>query len=196
MLTPNTYEDSVCQEIHFPCERIFFVFFRRVRAGAVVSRSGVLPCFRYSGAHPWGCTTPVLRFSHPWRDDGRAALLISSATEKSCRTLRPSYAKAWLSHVDSPVSLRLGGGAAHATCYDYRRLFRSQRGGPSTASGSGLTGRCTPWRSQTQSRQTHGMRNSGPSPGVSSEARGSPALLPSARRKRSISQAVWRLRMS
>ena len=39
---PNTYEASSGQETPCSCERIVPIFFRRVHAGAVVNRCGVL----------------------------------------------------------------------------------------------------------------------------------------------------------
>jgi hypothetical protein len=56
------------------------IFFRRVNAGIVSSRSSVLTEFPYSGANRGGCTTHVLRFDHHVRDDGRAAWRFVSAT--------------------------------------------------------------------------------------------------------------------
>jgi len=41
-----------------------FDFFRRVNAGAVVSRSGVLTLFLYAGANPRGDPKHVARFHH------------------------------------------------------------------------------------------------------------------------------------
>ena len=52
----------------------------------------------------------------------------------------------------SPVSAGLGGGAAHVTACDHRRLVGSQSGCPIKAKGSGIRVLGTPWRSQTQSR--------------------------------------------
>jgi hypothetical protein len=78
----------------------------------------------------------------------------------------PSYRPtqyAWLSVVDSPVSARLGGGAAHATGGDHRRLFRSQSGCPINRAGSGIHGLGVPWRSQTQPGKALGTRATGSS---------------------------------
>ena len=61
--------------------------------------------------------------------------------------------QAWLSGFDSPVRLRLGGGAAHATWCDHRRLSRSQSGCPINRQGSGINGLGVPWRSQMQPRK-------------------------------------------
>jgi hypothetical protein len=58
----------------------FFVFFRRVNAGEVGSRSRVLACFPCTGATKRGCTKHVLRFHRHVRDDGRAAWRFFSAT--------------------------------------------------------------------------------------------------------------------
>ena len=44
----------------------------------------------------------------------------SSATEKSCCALIPSYAKGPLRVLGAPVSVRLGGGAAHANLWAFQ----------------------------------------------------------------------------
>src|SRR5207245_11554557 len=53
-----------------------------------------------------------------------------SAPEKLLCTLIPSYAKGWLNGCRSPVSLRLGGGAAHVNETRLSPLYRSRSGCP------------------------------------------------------------------
>ena len=58
---PNPYEDSLCQETHFPSER-FFAFFSAFQGrGGVDRRSPVLTCFRGTGAPQRGGTKHFLR---------------------------------------------------------------------------------------------------------------------------------------
>src|SRR5919108_4299493 len=56
-----------------PLRADFPNFFRRVNAGAVVSRSRVLTGLLYAGATPRGGTTHVLRCHRHVSDDGSAA---------------------------------------------------------------------------------------------------------------------------
>ena len=77
-----------------------------------------------------------------------------------------------------------------------RRLGRSQRGCPIHRQGSGRQVLGTPWCAKPPSSRTTRGLAAGASPDVSREAPGASALRPQVRRKRSIAQAVWRLRLS
>lgn len=178
MPRPNPYEASSCQETNYSCERIFSNFFppcecRRSRQS--VWCPDVISVF---GCQPTWLHHTRMEVQSPLCGDCRAAWRVSSATEQECRPRIPSDAQAWLSILVSPVRAGLGGGAAPAHLCDHHRLFGSQRGCPINASGSGIQGLCVPWRSQTQCKRTASTRHAGSSPWVSSEASGSPALLP------------------
>ena len=67
--TPNSYEDSLCQETNSSCERIVLIFFRFPGPGAVCSQSRVLTSFLWCGAPPvWLHHTRIEALSSPrWR---------------------------------------------------------------------------------------------------------------------------------
>src|SRR5262249_11338405 len=71
----NTYEASSCQETNCPCERIFGICFRRMHAGTVGSRSGVLTSLLSSGANPRGLHQTLMEVPSPlwWRLQSRVA---------------------------------------------------------------------------------------------------------------------------
>jgi hypothetical protein len=98
-----------------PPESGFFLFFRFPGSGAISSRARVLTRFLCTGASQRDCPTHVLRVDRHLRGHGRDPLGVSSATEKSCRTLLPSYSQGWLNVSSSPVSVGLGGGAGPVT---------------------------------------------------------------------------------
>jgi hypothetical protein len=133
-----------------PLRADFFIFFRRVIADVVVNRSGVLTSFPYSGANPRGCTTHVLRFQHHLGDDCRATLRVSSATEKSCRTLVPSYSKAWLRVVTRQLVSGSGEGQHTQPEATLAVLSGARAGVQSKRKGSGISGLGVPERSTTQ----------------------------------------------
>jgi hypothetical protein len=60
-----------------------------------------------------GCTKHLLRLYHHGNGECRGTSAWSSAAEKLLGALVPSYSKRRLSDDRSPVSARLGGGAAH-----------------------------------------------------------------------------------
>jgi hypothetical protein len=62
---------------------------------------------------PCGCTKHVWRLCHHGHGECRGTSAWSSAASKFLGALVPSYAKRRLSGDRSPVSARLGGGAAH-----------------------------------------------------------------------------------
>jgi hypothetical protein len=71
-----------------------------------------------------------------------------------------------------------GRGSPREPYANKRRRGRSQSGCPINRQGSGIRVLGTPWRSKTQPHRTAGVLNVGASPYQSSEAPGSPALLP------------------
>jgi hypothetical protein len=89
----------------------------------------------------------------------------------------PSYRPpqdSWLSVMDSPVSAGLGGGAAHATGGDHRRVCRRQSGGPSNRQGSGINGLGVPWRAQPSPGKASSLLTSGSSLGCPVRRRAHP----------------------
>jgi hypothetical protein len=149
---PNTYEASSCQETNSPYERFFsffsaFRFRRRQQSVSCIDFISVFGC-----QPPWlhhtrlEVPSPLLR---RWQSR-MAAIRCDRAIMPGPHTvLCTSLAESG----DSPVRVGLGGGAAHATAGDHRRLFRSQSGCPINASGAGIGGLGVPWRAKTQPRK-------------------------------------------
>jgi hypothetical protein len=154
------------------------MFFRGVQPGVVVSRCRVLASFPGPGASQRDGTTHGWRFDRHGRGHGRDPLGVCSATSKSGRALIPSYATSWLSVSGSPVSVGLGGGAAHVTVSDQSPSLHEPERGSNQRVRRRETGPRRTVAFQDAVQEALRTLPAGAALGVSSEASGAPAPLP------------------
>jgi hypothetical protein len=137
----------------------------------------VLSSLPLAGAPTWLHQT-LIEVRSPLCQRVQRPLWVVSTTEKPLCTLVPSYAKGRLNGCRSPVSLRLGGGAAHVNSRRLSPIYRSRSGCP--IKGQRIRAKGPMGSYAFKDAATHALQSTTRrlSPWWSSEAFGSSAPLP------------------